>query len=74
MMVSSDHPLADDRVAESIARVLSRYWVDATSGVEVIMSHGGANITYLARAIERPMRIKPRLGSGRASGLLSIGS
>jgi hypothetical protein len=35
MMVSSDHPLADERVAEAIARVLSRYWVDAASGFEV---------------------------------------
>ena len=51
MMVSSDHPLADERVAEAIARVLSRYWVDAASGVEVMMTHSGANITYPARAI-----------------------
>jgi hypothetical protein len=50
MMVSSDHPLADERVAEAIARVLSRSWVDAASGFEVIMTHRGANITYLARA------------------------
>ena len=50
MMVSSDHPLADERVAEAIARVLSRYWVDTASGVELIMTHRGANIAYLARA------------------------
>ena len=50
MMVSSDHPLADERVAEAIARVVSRYWVGATSGFEVIMTHRGANIAYLARA------------------------
>jgi hypothetical protein len=50
MMVSSDHPLADERVAEAIARVLSRSWVDAASGVEVILTHRGANIAYLARA------------------------
>ena len=53
MMVSSDHPLADERVAEAIARVLSRYWVDTASGVELIMSgveliitHRGANIAW----------------------------
>jgi hypothetical protein len=50
IMVSSDHPLADERVAEAIARVLSRSWVDAASGFEVIMTHRGANIAYLARA------------------------
>ena len=50
MMVSSDHPLADERVAEAIARVLSRYWVDPRQGVEVILTHRGANIAYLARA------------------------
>jgi hypothetical protein len=51
MMVSSDHPLADERVAEAIARVLSRHWVDATSGIEITMTHHGANITYRARAM-----------------------
>src|SRR5258708_3667150 len=50
MMVSSDHPLADERVAEAIARVLSRYWVDPRQGVEVILTHRGANIAYLVRA------------------------
>ncbi len=50
MMVSSDHPLADERVAEAIARVLSRYWFDTASGVELIMTHRGANIAYLVRA------------------------
>jgi len=31
-------------------RLLSRYWVDTASGVELIMTHRGANIAYLARA------------------------
>jgi hypothetical protein len=51
IMVSSDHPLADERVAEAIARVLSRYWVDTASGVELIMTHRGANIAYLASRV-----------------------
>ena len=44
--------MADERVAEAVARVLSRHWVDTTSGVELIMTHRGANIAYLARATE----------------------
>jgi hypothetical protein len=51
IMVSSDHPLADERVAEAIARVLSRYWVDTASGVELIMTHRGADIAYLASRV-----------------------
>jgi hypothetical protein len=31
-------------------RLLSRYWVDTAAGVELIMTHRGANIAYLARA------------------------
>jgi hypothetical protein len=50
MMVSSAHPSADERVAEAIARVLSRYCVDFTSGVELIMTDRGVKIHYLAKA------------------------
>jgi hypothetical protein len=39
---------ADVRVAEAIARVLSRYAVDYGSGVEVNMSHDGVEVTYVA--------------------------
>jgi hypothetical protein len=49
IIVASGHPLADERVAEAVARVLSRYWVDAASGVEVIMTHAGASVAYLAK-------------------------
>jgi hypothetical protein len=69
IMVSSDHPLADERVAEAVARVLSRHWVDTASGVELIMTHCGANIAYLARATElsddaaRPSTEKISVGS-----------
>jgi hypothetical protein len=42
--------LDSNGVAEAIARVLSRSWVDAASGFEVIMTHCGADIAYLARA------------------------
>jgi hypothetical protein len=39
------------RIAEAIARFLSRYWVDTASGVELIMTHRGANIAYLASRV-----------------------
>jgi hypothetical protein len=68
MKPDNDHPLADGRVAEAFARVLSRYWVDAASGVEVILTHRGANIAYLARAtgcaMTRPFRKLPYRSSG----------
>ena len=50
LVVSSDRPSADERVAEAIARVLSQYAVDYGSGVEVNMSHDGVEVTYVARA------------------------
>jgi hypothetical protein len=55
VVVSSDHPEADERVAEAIARVLSRYAVDYTSGVEVNVPHDGMRVSYQART--RPRRL-----------------
>jgi hypothetical protein len=46
LIVSSAHPSADERVAEAIARVLSRYAVDYASGVEVVMPHDGLQVPY----------------------------
>ena len=42
-------PAKENRIAKNCARS-SRSWVDAASGFEVIMTHRGANIAYLARA------------------------
>ena len=50
VLVSSEHPLADEQVAQAIARVLSRYAVDFTPGVEVTVRHDGDDITYVASA------------------------
>jgi hypothetical protein len=50
VVVWSSHPLANEQMAEAIARVLSRYAVDLSSGVEVTMPHDGVNVTYVARA------------------------
>jgi len=32
-------------------RLLSRYWVDTASGVELIMTHRGTDIAYLASRV-----------------------
>jgi hypothetical protein len=50
VLVSSDHPLADEQVAQAIARVLARYAVDFTPGVEVTVPHDGDGVTYVASA------------------------
>jgi hypothetical protein len=50
VLVSSDHPLADEQVAQAIARVLSRYAIDFTPGVEVNVPHDGDDVTYVASA------------------------
>jgi hypothetical protein len=49
LVVSADDPLADEQIAEAIARVLSRYAVDFRSGVEVRVPHDGAQVTYVAK-------------------------
>jgi len=46
LIVSSVHPCADERVAEAIARVLSRYAVDYASGIEVVMPQDGLQVPY----------------------------
>ena len=50
VLVSSEHPLADEQVAEALARVLSRYAVDFRPGVEVKVPHDGEEVTYVANA------------------------
>jgi hypothetical protein len=55
LIVSSDHPSADERVDEAIARVLSRYAVGYSSGVDVVMPHEGVRVAYQART--HPMRL-----------------
>jgi hypothetical protein len=62
LIVSSDHPSADEQVAEAIARVLSRYAVDYGSGVEVTMSHDGVEVTYVA---SQPMSLASALRASR---------
>jgi hypothetical protein len=37
-------------VAEAIGRVVSRYAIDLSSGVEVTVPQDGINVTYVARA------------------------
>jgi hypothetical protein len=51
LVVSSDHSSADERVAEAIARVLSRYAVDLGPEVEVKVSHDGVEVSYVARPV-----------------------
>jgi hypothetical protein len=63
LIVSSDHPSADEQVAEAIARVLSRYAVDYSSGVKVTVSHDGTEVTYV---VARPMRLAGALRASRA--------
>jgi hypothetical protein len=41
IIVSSDHPSADEHVAEAIARVVSRYAVDLTPEIEVNVPQAG---------------------------------
>jgi len=53
VLVSSDHPLADKQVAESIARVLSRYAIDFTAGVKVTVPFDGDDITYVVSAYNK---------------------
>jgi hypothetical protein len=50
VVVRSNHPDADEAVAEAVARVLSRYAVAYTPGIEVTMPQGGVEVTYVARA------------------------
>ena len=53
VLVSSDHPSADEQVAEAIVRVVSRYAVDLRPAVEVNVPQGGIKITYVAKAAMR---------------------
>jgi len=53
IIVSSDHPSADEQVAEAIARVVSCYAVDLRPAVEVNVPQGGIKITYVAKAAMR---------------------
>jgi hypothetical protein len=41
VIVSSDHPSADEQVAEAIARVVSRYAVDLRPEIEVNVPYVG---------------------------------
>jgi hypothetical protein len=50
VVVWSSHPSADEGVAEAIGRVVSRYAIDLSSGVEVTVLQDGINVTYVARA------------------------
>ena len=74
LVVSSQHPSADEGVAEAIARVLSRYAVDYTSGVTVIMPHDGAQVAYQAslhplRLLSVPQSCKQDAESKRNPGI-----
>jgi hypothetical protein len=51
VLVSSNHPSADEQVAEAIARVLSRYAVDLTPEVEVKVPDEGVEVPYVARPV-----------------------
>jgi hypothetical protein len=53
VIVSSDHPSADEQVAEAIARVVSRYAVDLRPEIEVNVPHAGSKVTYVAKAVNR---------------------
>ena len=50
VIVSSDHSLANEPVAEAVARVLSRYAIDFTPGVKINVPHDGDEVTYMASA------------------------
>jgi hypothetical protein len=51
IIVSSDHPSADEQVAEAIARVVSRYAVDLTPEIEVNVPQAGIKVPYVANAL-----------------------
>ena len=53
VIVSSDHPSADEQVAEAIARVASRYAVDLTPEIEVNMPQAGITVPYVGKAALR---------------------
>ncbi len=53
VIVSSDHPSADEQVAEAIARVVSRYAVDLRPAIELNVQRDGVKITYVAKAALR---------------------
>ena len=65
--VSSHHPLADEQVAEVIARVLSRYAFDFTPGVEVNVPHDGGDVTYVASVTISVLSCTPRKQQARFS-------
>ena len=50
VVVSSDHVLADERVVQAVARVLSRYAIAFTPAVEIIVPQDGIKVTYTAKA------------------------
>ena len=50
VVVWSSHPKADQEIAEAIPRVISRYAVDLSSGVEITFPDDGTSVTYVARA------------------------
>jgi len=64
VVVSSDHVLADERVAQAVARVLSRYAIAFTPAVEIIVPQDGIKVTYTAKAatsLASPLRrAKPK--------------
>jgi hypothetical protein len=62
VIVSSDHPSADEQVAEAIARVVSRYAVDLRPEIEVNVPYVGIKVTYVAKAV---MRFSSRLRAAR---------
>ena len=69
VVVCSNHPSAEEQVAEAIGRVLSRYAVDLGLGVEVPVPHKGVEVTYIAR---RPMSLASIVRQARtASGASS---
>ena len=53
VIVSSDHPSADEQVAEAIARVVSRYAVDLTPEIEVNVPQAGIKVPYMGKAALR---------------------
>jgi hypothetical protein len=53
VIVSSDHPSADEEVAEAIARVASRCAVDLTPEIEVNVPQAGISLPYVAKAAMR---------------------
>ncbi|HEY7244032.1 MAG TPA: hypothetical protein VH678_09140 [Xanthobacteraceae bacterium] len=50
VVVWSSHPNADEQIAEAVARVVSRYAVDLSSGIEITFPQDGVNVTYAASA------------------------